>query len=77
MFEKVFFSEQSKRLDLQLTSELHKEEQELYRASNLDHEIFKSLKRVQVEGSIIDFKKQSGMHPDTYKASYAQFLNNK
>ena len=34
LFEKVFFSEESKRIDLQLTSEAHKEEQEEFRASN-------------------------------------------
>ena len=74
LFEKVFFSEESKRIDLQLTSEAHKEEQEEFRASNQEHDIFKNLKRVQVQGSIVDFKKQSGMHPDTYKADYAKFL---
>ena len=74
MFEKVFFSQESKRIDLQLTSEAHKDEQEQYRVSNLEHDIFNNLKRVQVQGSILDFKKQSGMHPDTYKADYAKFL---
>ena len=35
MFLKTFFSPQSKRMDLQLTSEAHKEEQDLYREQNL------------------------------------------
>lgn len=40
MFFKTFFSPNSKRIDLQLTSEAHKEEQEEYREKNVDHEIF-------------------------------------
>lgn len=56
-FEKVFFSDQTKRLDLQLTSEAHKEEQEKYRALNQESEIFKLLNRVKVQDSIMQFKK--------------------
>lgn len=40
LFEKTFFSSQSKRIDLQLTSEAHAEEQKQYRESNQNHEIF-------------------------------------
>ena len=46
----------------------------------MDHELFREFTtRVPVTDSIVEFKKQSGMHPDVYKASYAEFLmtNNK
>jgi secreted Zn-dependent insulinase-like peptidase len=33
-FERIFFSNTSKRLDLQLTSEAHKSEQDTFKASN-------------------------------------------
>jgi hypothetical protein len=71
LFEKIFFSDQSKRLDLQLTSETWKEEQEKYRAINADHEIFKLLKRIPVKESIVLFKKQNGMYPDIFKSNFA------
>ena len=75
LFEKTFFSSTSKRIDIQLTSEAHREEQEEYRAKNSEHEIFTNfMKRVQVDDSLAGFKKRSGMHPDVYKASFAQFL---
>jgi len=32
------------------------------------------MKRVEVEDSIVEFKKRSGMHADVYKAGYAQFV---
>jgi secreted Zn-dependent insulinase-like peptidase len=75
LFELTFFSKQSKRIDLQLTSEMHAEEQELYKQKNSEHEIFQNIMtRVPVKDSIVQFKRQSGMHPDAYKASYAEFL---
>lgn len=43
---------------------------------NGEHEIFKMLKRVPVTDSIGNFKTQSGMHPDVYKANYAEFIRN-
>ena len=58
-FDSTFFSKKSKRLDLELTSDAHKEEQDQYKESNNDHEIFKThLKRIYVEGSNIEFKKR-------------------
>lgn len=75
LFELTFFSKTSKRIDLQLTSDMHSEEQELYREKNMDHELFQNvMNRVPVKDSIVDFKKQSGMHPDVYKSSYAELL---
>jgi hypothetical protein len=54
-----------------LTSETHKAEQETFNTSNESHEIFKLLKRVKVSDSLVEFKKQCGMHPDTFKANFA------
>jgi len=69
LFEKSFFSKTSKRIDLQLTSELHRNEQEEYRKKNMKHDVFNRniMKRVKVDGSITDFKRKSGSHPDFYK----------
>lgn len=44
-FETVFFSEKTKRIDLELTAEAHKEEQATCKASNADHEGHKHIKR--------------------------------
>jgi len=41
LFEKVFFSEESKRLDVNLTAEIHKEENAEYSKKNSESEIFK------------------------------------
>ena len=70
-FERVFFSDETMRLDLQLTSETHTKEQDEYRESNKAHTVFSFLKRVSVSDSIVEFKKQCGMNPDTYKANFA------
>lgn len=55
-------------------AECHKEEQVEYAEKNKDHEIFKSLERVLVTESLMEFKKRSGMHPDVYKANFAKYL---
>jgi hypothetical protein len=70
-FEKIFFSEDTKRMDYQLVSATQKEQQEEYREKNKEHKIFKdALKRVEVKDTIVEFKKQSGLHPDVYKANF-------
>jgi len=74
-FEETFFSSTSKRVDLQLTSAAHAEEQNQYKESNATHEVFNLLKRVHVDETIVSFKKRSGLYPDVYKAGYVQFLN--
>ena len=44
----------------------------------MQHEIFDTvMKRVLVDDSIMEFKKQSGLHPDVYKSSYAQFIQSR
>ena len=55
-----------------MTTAKHKDEQEEYRKKNAEHQIFKRIKRVQVEDTIVAFKKQSGQHPDVYKSNFAQ-----
>jgi len=58
LFEKVFFSSDSKRLDLELTSSAHAEEQAKLREENEGHEAFKVFKaRVKVTDSVENFKK--------------------
>lgn len=64
MFDDIFFSAQSKRLDLQMTSciEEHVNMQKEYSDKNDKEfpEVFKS--RVNVEESITDFKKKCQFH---------------
>ena len=58
-----------------LNSATHAEEQADYRKKNMEHAIFKDvMKRVPISESLVEFKKQSGMHADVYKANYASFL---
>lgn len=76
-FESTFFSASSKRLDFHLNAELHKEEQKEYRSINEKHEATEKLRRYGFDGSLAEFKKEQGLHPDTYKANYAKFLEGK
>mmetsp|Transcript_24151 Transcript_24151/g.37094 ORF Transcript_24151/g.37094 Transcript_24151/m.37094 type:complete len:278 (-) Transcript_24151:15-848(-) len=74
LFEKTFFSKESKRIDLQLTSEHHAAEQEEYRTKNAEHPIFKDvLQRQDAYQSIAKFKKEQGLHPDVYKAAMSKY----
>ena len=72
LFEKVFFSKTTKRVDLQLTSQRHGAEQEEYYEKNMEHPFYdaKITKRVKAAGSITDFKRTCATHPDFYKAKY-------
>lgn len=75
LFEATFFSKSSKRIDLQLTSTAHTEEQEEFKKKNEEHQMFSELMtRVPVKDSIVEFKKQSGMYPDQYKSNYIEHL---
>ena len=69
-FEETFFSSKSKRLDLELTSAPHAEEQAKFLESNNEHEIFKTLQRVIVEDSLQDFKDKCAKHPNYYKECF-------
>ena len=71
-FTRVFFSEHTKRLDLELTAAAHKDEQEKEREVNAAHEMFKQVKRVKVEENLVQFKKQSGTHANTWLAGFMQ-----
>ena len=55
-FTKTFFSDSSKRLDLHLNADIHKEEQEEYRKINSEHEVMKNLKRVNYKNDLASFK---------------------
>jgi secreted Zn-dependent insulinase-like peptidase len=72
-FEEVFFSPTAKRMDLELTSTPHEEEQAKYLESNKEHEIFKQLKRVVIEDSVEDFKSKCAKHPNFYKECFLKF----
>ena len=53
----------------------HTKEQELYKAKNVDHEIFKNyLKRVPKDASI---KASCRFHPDVYKDNFTNFRTQK
>lgn len=71
-FERIFFSDETKRLDYELTSKKFTEEHEQYREKNKDHQIFKHLNRITIKESVVSFKKQCGLHPDVYKSNFAQ-----
>ena len=71
-YERVFFSDETKRLDYELTSPKFKEEHDQYRELNKKHQIFQHLNRVPVKESLISFKKQCGMHPDVWKSNFAR-----
>ena len=73
-FNQVFFSPESKRMDLMLTAEVHKDEQEEYRLLNEKHAVLEGFER-QVYSDIASFKKQQGMYPDVYKTNYSKFLS--
>ena len=61
-------------MDLHLLAKAHEEENEKYKEINKENEIFtKYLKRTYFNESIVAFKKQSGLHPDVYKANFMKF----
>lgn len=71
LFDKIFFSSYSKRLDLELTSVKHKYNQAEYLAENqLDEYFFKHMKRKVFPGNITDFKKQALFMDDNIKLQY-------
>lgn len=70
MFEKVFFSAETKRVDLCLTSETHKEQNATCMAKNADHEVFKGVNRlVQTMDA---FKENVNYHPDFIKDNWSK-----
>jgi hypothetical protein len=71
-FEKIFFSPQTKRLDMELTAEAHKEKQEEWKASNKEKH-FKDIERIEVKDTLSSFKKKMALHPDLFKANFATY----
>ena len=66
-FEKVFFSESTKRIDLELTAEAHKEEQATCKESNKEHEGHKHITREEYGSEFLDeFKSSKNFHDDQY-----------
>ena len=64
-FERIFFSNHSKRLDFELTSVFHKDDQVKQKESNKSDPIFKEMKRVEITADIETFKNSIvGKYPD-------------
>ena len=57
LFERVFFSDQTRRIDLLLTSTAHAEENAEYRQANATSDTFKDMDRTVHTGSHGQFKK--------------------
>ena len=79
MFESVFFSKNSKRIDMSLTSACHSEEQEKYRMINDGEEMFTNyIKRVSKVGMTLgEFKLSCCLYPDTYLNYFIKSRNTK
>ena len=72
-FERVFFSEETKRIDLELTAEAHKDEQASCKESNANHEGHKHIKRTVYGQEFLDeFKSAMSFHDDPYIENYIQ-----
>lgn len=72
--EHVFFSDQSKRLDIELNSKAHQEEQAKEFEANAEGEIFKNqLKREKFVGNYAEFKKAAKYDEDNIKANFLKF----
>lgn len=71
LFETMFFSKKSKRIDLELTSAKHKYNQAEYIAKNqVDPYFSEFLSRTVFPGNITDFKKQATFMADNIKLQY-------
>lgn len=73
-FEMVFFSDKAKRLDMELTSAAHEEQQKEYLEKNKDHEIFKTVfKKRDTVTDLTDFKSKANFHGNRYKQNFVNF----
>lgn len=71
LFEMIFFSKKTKRVDLELTSIKHKYNQAEYFAKNAVDSYFKDhLPRTVFPGNITDFKNQANYMCDNIKLQY-------
>ena len=73
-FNEIFFSAQSKRIDLELTAHAHSEENTEMMEKNKENHIFKEVfgGRNVHKVSIDSFKEGFQLHPDVYKQDYAK-----
>ena len=60
LFDKVFFSAESKRLDIEMMADVHKEEQEEQFESNKEHQMFQG--KVREEVTVEALKNKSQYH---------------
>jgi len=72
-FERVFFSAETKRVDLELTSETHKEEQATVKGTNAEHELFSQVTKRVPHSDFESFKTSIEHHTDYVKASFEVF----
>ena len=70
-FTETFFSPSSKRLDLNLTSAIHAEEQRVYESKNSCHPAVSCLTQ---QRHSLESIKESPHHPDVFKDYYARFV---
>lgn len=75
LFERVFFSDQTKRVDLTLTSETHKDDNAEFRSANSQSDAFRGMNRTVHAGSHGAFKKQMMLYPDAIKNSFQKFID--
>lgn len=75
-FEFVFFSDEVKRFDLELTSTAHEEQQKEYLEKNKEHSIFKdTFKSREVVTDLNEFKASAEWHQNRYKNNFVSFRN--
>lgn len=73
-FMKLFFSEESKRLDIQLVSETHAKEQKKQYGASKNEEMYKKvLKREKYEGTFEWFKAYSKYDEDNLKSALTEW----
>ena len=68
----MFFSADSARMDIVLTSQKHKEDQVKFRADNELHQIYKEMPIEQVTGSIGEMKETAEFFEDAYLQWYIE-----
>lgn len=70
-FEALFYGPKARRLDIQMLTEAHKQEQEWGWERNSKGNLFtKVLKRELFEGSVEDFKEGASYYPDAVKEAW-------
>ena len=70
LFERTFFSENTKRIDFELTSKHHAACHTEWEEKNKEDPIFKTMNRVKVTQTYQEFKAACEVHPNVYKENY-------